>query len=129
MARRTVEVELSTSGLDARGRPQRVPLVTNDGGTAVAIAPPGAVAPGTALAVTSGAVVCAAPASGSSDAPSASSAAIAMGTIEIFIGLLDTKACAFQAVSFPACGRVNRAALPGRKPGVSQPRGERLVRR
>jgi len=38
---RTIEVELSTSGLDQAGRPQRVPLVTNDGGTAVALeAPP-----------------------------------------------------------------------------------------
>lgn len=38
---RTIEVELSTSGLDAAGRPQRVPVVTNDGGTAVALeAPP-----------------------------------------------------------------------------------------
>ena len=37
---RTIEVELSTSGLDAAGRPQRVPLVTNDGGTAVALEPP-----------------------------------------------------------------------------------------
>ena len=37
---RTIEVELSTTGLDAQGRPQRVPLVTNDGGTAVEITPP-----------------------------------------------------------------------------------------
>src|SRR3954454_16778021 len=35
--RRTVEVELSTSGLDAQGRPQRVPLMVNDGGSAVAL--------------------------------------------------------------------------------------------
>src|SRR5450756_1566935 len=42
MPRRTIEVELSTSGLDAQGRPQRIPLVTNDGGTAVDVeAPPG----------------------------------------------------------------------------------------
>lgn len=39
--RRTIEVELSTTGLDKQGRPQRVPLVTNDGGSAVALeAPP-----------------------------------------------------------------------------------------
>ena len=37
---RTIEVELSTTGLDQSGRPQRVPLVTNDGGTAVALEPP-----------------------------------------------------------------------------------------
>jgi NADH-quinone oxidoreductase subunit D len=38
---RTIEVELSTSGLDRAGRPQRVPLVTNNGGQAVTIeAPP-----------------------------------------------------------------------------------------
>src|SRR6202521_3836849 len=42
MSKRTIEVELSTSGLDSHGRPQRGPLVTNDGGTAVAVpAPPG----------------------------------------------------------------------------------------
>src|SRR6202048_4718650 len=45
MSRRTIEVELSTSGLDAQGRPQRVPLVTNDGGTAVAVEPPTSVEP------------------------------------------------------------------------------------
>src|SRR3981081_1794360 len=45
MSRRTIEVELSTSGLDAQGRPQRVPLVTNDGGTAVAVEPPPSVEP------------------------------------------------------------------------------------
>src|SRR3954464_1999515 len=39
--RRTLEVELSTSGLDAQGRPQRVPLVVDDGGSPVALeAPP-----------------------------------------------------------------------------------------
>ena len=37
--RRTVEYELSTTGVDAQGRPRRVPLVT-DGGTAVALEPP-----------------------------------------------------------------------------------------
>src|SRR5690242_4386890 len=35
--RRTVEVELSTSGLDAQGRPQRVPLMVDDGGSPVAL--------------------------------------------------------------------------------------------
>src|SRR3954464_645180 len=41
--RRTLEVELSTSGLDAQGRPQRVPLVVDDGGSPVALeAPPSA---------------------------------------------------------------------------------------
>ncbi len=33
--KRTVEVELSTTGLDARGRPQRVPLVTDESGMVV----------------------------------------------------------------------------------------------
>src|SRR5436190_313860 len=42
--KRTVEVELSTSGLDAQGRPQRVPLVTDAGG-GVAIAPPPSIEP------------------------------------------------------------------------------------
>ena len=28
---RTVEVELSTTGLDAQGRPQRIPLATDEG--------------------------------------------------------------------------------------------------
>ena len=42
---RTIEVELSTSGLDRSGRPQRVPLVTNDGGTAVALEEPLALEP------------------------------------------------------------------------------------
>jgi NADH-quinone oxidoreductase subunit D len=42
---RTIEVELSTSGLDRNGRPQRVPLVTNDGGTAIAIEEPLALEP------------------------------------------------------------------------------------
>src|SRR5438132_8447684 len=42
MARRTVEVELSTTGLDAHGRPQRVPILTDDGGGGLALqAPPG----------------------------------------------------------------------------------------
>mgnify|MGYP001598691698 CR=1 FL=1 len=42
---RTIEVELSTSGLDASGRPQRVPVVTNDGGTAIAFEEPLALEP------------------------------------------------------------------------------------
>jgi NADH-quinone oxidoreductase subunit D len=42
---RTIEVELSTSGLDASGRPQRVPIVTNDGGTAIALEEPLALEP------------------------------------------------------------------------------------
>src|SRR5512132_4104184 len=46
MSKRTIEVELSTSGLDAQGRPQRIPLVTNDGGTAVALEEPEALEPG-----------------------------------------------------------------------------------
>jgi NADH-quinone oxidoreductase subunit D len=33
--KRTVEVELSTTGLDAQGRPRRIPLVTDDGGNIV----------------------------------------------------------------------------------------------
>ena len=45
MSKRTVEVELSTSGLDAQGRPQRIPLVTNDGGAAVALQPPPSLEP------------------------------------------------------------------------------------
>jgi NADH-quinone oxidoreductase subunit D len=40
--KRTVDVALSTTGLDAEGRPQRVPLVTANDGSAVAVeAPPG----------------------------------------------------------------------------------------
>lgn len=42
---RTIEVELSTSGLDSSGRPQRVPIVTNDGGTAIAFEEPLALEP------------------------------------------------------------------------------------
>jgi NADH-quinone oxidoreductase subunit D len=34
---RTVEVELSTTGLDAQGRPQRVPLATDEAGNLVPI--------------------------------------------------------------------------------------------
>ncbi|MFI5239844.1 MAG: NADH-quinone oxidoreductase subunit D, partial [Gemmatimonadales bacterium] len=42
---RTIEVELSTSGLDASGKPQRVPIVTNDDGTAIAFEEPLALEP------------------------------------------------------------------------------------
>ena len=39
--KRTVEVELSTTGLDAEGRPKRVPFVVDENGAAVAVeAPP-----------------------------------------------------------------------------------------
>src|SRR6266480_3408894 len=41
--KRTVEVELSTTGLDAQGRPRRVPLVVDESGSPVALeAPPSA---------------------------------------------------------------------------------------
>ena len=36
--KRTIEVGLSTTGLDAEGRPQRVPLVLDEGGSNVAVA-------------------------------------------------------------------------------------------
>src|SRR5918992_2122031 len=40
--KRTVEVELSTSGVDAQGRPQRTPLVTDESGNVMTMeAPPG----------------------------------------------------------------------------------------
>ena len=42
---RTVEVVLSTSGLDPSGRPQRTPLVVDANGAAVPVAPPLAVEP------------------------------------------------------------------------------------
>jgi len=42
---RTVEVELSTTGLDAQGRPQRVPLVVNDSGSGLDIAAPPSMEP------------------------------------------------------------------------------------
>src|SRR6266511_5020880 len=46
MAKRTVEVELSTTGLDAQGRPQRIPLsATEEGGTAVALEAPPSIEP------------------------------------------------------------------------------------
>src|SRR5689334_4694622 len=44
--KRTVEVELSTSGVDAQGRPQRVPLVVDDGGSPVALEAPPSLEPG-----------------------------------------------------------------------------------
>ena len=42
---RTVEVELSTTGLDAQGRPQRVPLATDEAGNLVPLTPPPALEP------------------------------------------------------------------------------------
>jgi NADH-quinone oxidoreductase subunit D len=43
--KRTVEVALSTTGVDAQGRPQRVPLVTADDGSSVAVEAPPMVEP------------------------------------------------------------------------------------
>ncbi len=43
--KRTVEVQLSTSGLDAQGRPVRVPLSATDGGQVVTMEPPPALEP------------------------------------------------------------------------------------
>ena len=43
--RRTVEVALGTSGLDAEGRPQRVPLFVDDGGRVTTLEPPPALEP------------------------------------------------------------------------------------
>jgi NADH-quinone oxidoreductase subunit D len=43
--KRTVEVALSTTGVDAEGRPQRVPLVTARDGSAVAVEAPPAIEP------------------------------------------------------------------------------------
>ncbi len=43
--KRTIEVALSTTGLDAEGRPQRVPLVVNGGGTVTALEPPPSIEP------------------------------------------------------------------------------------
>jgi len=42
---RTVEVELSTTGLDAQGRPQRIPLVVNDTGGGLELAAPPSMEP------------------------------------------------------------------------------------
>src|SRR5215212_8990439 len=43
--KRTVEVALSTTGLDSQGRPQRVPLVTDESGSAVALEAPPSIEP------------------------------------------------------------------------------------
>ena len=43
--KRTVDVALSTTGVDAEGRPQRVPLVTANDGSAVAVEAPPAIEP------------------------------------------------------------------------------------
>lgn len=45
MAKRTVEVALSTSGLDAEGRPQRTPLLVDEGGRVTTLEPPPAIEP------------------------------------------------------------------------------------
>ena len=42
---RTVDVELSTSGLDPQGRPRRVPLVTDAGGNVLTMEPPATLEP------------------------------------------------------------------------------------
>jgi len=42
---RTIEVELSTTGLDSQGRPQRVPLVTSPGGGVIPVEEPLAIEP------------------------------------------------------------------------------------
>jgi NADH-quinone oxidoreductase subunit D len=43
--KRTVEVELSTSGLDSHGRPQRSPLVVDEGGRVTTLEPPPSLEP------------------------------------------------------------------------------------
>ena len=43
--KRTVEVELSTTGLDAQGRPRRVPLVVDESGAPVAVEAPPSIEP------------------------------------------------------------------------------------
>jgi NADH-quinone oxidoreductase subunit D len=43
--KRTVEVELSTTGLDAQGRPVRRPIIATEGGSAVALEPQPALEP------------------------------------------------------------------------------------
>ena len=43
--KRTVEVALATSGIGPDGRPQRTPLVVDDGGNVVALDAPPAVEP------------------------------------------------------------------------------------
>jgi NADH-quinone oxidoreductase subunit D len=44
-AHRTVDVAVSTTGLDAQGRPQRVPVAVDSGGNAVAVAAPPGIEP------------------------------------------------------------------------------------
>src|SRR5215472_8020979 len=44
-ARRTVDVAVSTTGLDAQGRPQRVPLAVDEAGNTVAVAEPPGIEP------------------------------------------------------------------------------------
>ncbi|HEX7121306.1 MAG TPA: hypothetical protein VF178_02970, partial [Gemmatimonadaceae bacterium] len=43
--RRTIEVELSTTGLDADGRPRRMPLMVDEGGQVVTLEAPPALEP------------------------------------------------------------------------------------
>ena len=43
--KRTVEVELSTTGLDAQGRPQRIPLAVDESGAPVALEAPPSIEP------------------------------------------------------------------------------------
>ena len=43
--KRTVEVELSTTGLDAQGRPLRVPLAVDEHGNPVAVEAPASMEP------------------------------------------------------------------------------------
>src|SRR3569833_3438769 len=43
--KRTVEVELSTSGLDKHGRPQRVPLAVDEGGNVITLDAPEGIEP------------------------------------------------------------------------------------
>ena len=44
--KRTIDVELSTSGLDSQGRPRRVPLAVDEAGNTVAVAEPPEMEPG-----------------------------------------------------------------------------------
>jgi NADH-quinone oxidoreductase subunit D len=44
--KRTVQVQLSTTGMDAQGRPQRVPLAIDEAGNTVAVAEPPQIEPG-----------------------------------------------------------------------------------
>src|SRR5678810_155897 len=43
--KRTVEVELSTTGVDAQGRPQRVPLAVDESGNVLTLAAPAQIEP------------------------------------------------------------------------------------